>query len=151
MNRTLTRDDLEQAVFEARLDMAGVARIDDLSGFARLDEWLKLGFHGEMDYMARLVEKRLDPALLLENAVSIIVVFQNYYQHSSPGTNSIEGVISRYAWGQDYHTRLKDRLYRLAISLFGELEPSERKQTYRVFVDSAPVMEKVWAQIAGLG
>jgi epoxyqueuosine reductase len=129
----------------------GVARSRNLEGVVRLNEWLDSGYAGTMDYMSRHADKRLDPAKLHAGTRSIIVVFQNYYQATTEQTEPLEGVVSRYAWGRDYHLALKERLHDLARRLHGELSKRDQKQTYRVFVDSAPVMEKVWAQLAGLG
>lgn len=108
--------------------------------------WLELGMHGEMDYMARNVEKRLNPALLFENAKTIIVVLQNYYP--SENQNDITApVLSKYAYGTDYHFVMKDKLKSLLSFIQNEIQPCNG----RPFVDSAPVLERAWAKRAGLG
>ncbi len=112
----------------------------------RLLSWLKKNYHADMGYMERNVEKRLDPRLLVENAKSIIVLLRNYYpQKKQDTTKSYK--IAKYAYGQDYHDVIKKYLWQLYDYINTEIEPI----TGRVFVDSAPVMERTWARRAGLG
>ncbi len=108
--------------------------------------WLANGFHGEMAYMNRNIEKRLDPGLLFENAKTIIVVLQNYFPKAVQ-TDKEAPVISKYAYGVDYHFVLKNKLKRLHQFINAEIQPCNG----RPFVDSAPVLEKSWARKAGLG
>lgn len=108
--------------------------------------WLANDMHGEMSYMARNIEKRLDPRLLFENAKTIIVVLQNYF----PAETQIDKkapVLSKYAYGTDYHYVLKDKLKSLLSFIQNEIQPCSG----RPFVDSAPVLERAWAKRAGLG
>jgi epoxyqueuosine reductase len=108
--------------------------------------WLDKDMHGEMIYMARNIEKRLDPRLLYENAKTIIVVLQNYF----PGETQKDSgtpVLSKYAYGTDYHFVMKDKLKELLIFIQNEIKPCNG----RPFVDSAPVLERAWAKKAGLG
>ena len=103
-------------------------------------------FHAEMKYMENHFEKRLDPRLLVENSKSVITVLLNYFPEKEiPAENNYK--ISKYAYGKDYHFVVKDKLKLLLdkiISLTGEINA-------RTFVDSAPVMDKVWAKKSGLG
>lgn len=112
----------------------------------RLRAWLEQGMQGSMGYMARNVDKRLNPALLSENAKTIIVVLQNYYS-AVRQTDPSAPVVSRYAFGTDYHTVIRKKLYRLLESV-REVLPGCRG---RAFTDSAPVLERAWARRAGLG
>ncbi len=112
----------------------------------RFSKWLTKGMHGEMDYMARNVNKRLDPALLVENAKSILVVLQNYYPRKTQA-DAEAPVLSKYAYGTDYHFILKDKLRKLLRFINDEIAPCSG----RPFVDSAPVLERAWARKAGLG
>ena len=112
----------------------------------RFSSWLNDGMHGEMGYMARNVDKRLDPALLVENAKSILVVLQNYYPRTKQ-EDAEAPVLSKYAYGTDYHFVLKDKLKKLLRFINDEIEPC----LGRPFVDSAPVLERAWARRAGLG
>jgi epoxyqueuosine reductase len=119
----------------------------------RLNEWLGNNYHGQMGYMERNIEKRLDPSKLLPEAQSVISIFVNYHQENE--SSVLDGVISKYARSRDYHTVLKDILHELAGQLFADkirgLSRKERAKVFRVFVDSAPVMEKQWAAASGIG
>lgn len=108
--------------------------------------WVASGFHGEMEYMARNTEKRLDPRLLVENAKTVIVVLQNYFTNKKQSDPSAP-VLSKYAFGTDYHFVLKDKLKELLQFIQTEISPCNG----RVFTDSAPVLERAWAKRAGLG
>lgn len=111
----------------------------------RLEQWLKNGFHGEMQYLENHFDKRLDPRLLVEGAKSVISLSYNYYPENQQKSNSYK--LAKYAYGEDYHfvikSKLKD-LYKFIQQEIGEING-------RVFVDSAPVMERAWAEKAGLG
>ena len=108
--------------------------------------WLNNSLHGEMSYMARNIEKRLDPRLLYENAKTIIVVLQNYFPKNRQ-TDSTAPVLSKYAFGTDYHFVMKDKLKELLQFIQQEIPNCNG----RPFVDSAPVLERAWARKAGLG
>ncbi len=111
-----------------------------------LQKWLSGGLHGEMKYMERNVEKRLNPALLFENAKTILVVLQNYYPAETQKQTTAP-VLSKYAYGIDYHFVLKDKLKLLLEFIQTEIQACNG----RPFVDSAPVLERAWAKRAGLG
>ncbi len=113
---------------------------------SRLEKWLSAGMHGEMGYMARNMEKRLDPRLLFEGARSVISVLLNYYP-SEKQKDPDAPVLSKYAYGTDYHFVLKDKLNRLLEFIQSEIAPCSG----RPFVDSAPVLDKAWAAKSGLG
>lgn len=108
--------------------------------------WLGNDFHGEMGYMARNIDKRLDPRLLFENAKTIIVVLQNYFPKETQ-KDSTAPILSKYAFGTDYHFVLKDKLKELLAFIQTEIHACNG----RPFVDSAPVLERAWAKKAGLG
>lgn len=125
----------------------GIAKAEFLEEEApRLEAWLKQGMHGEMQYMENYFDKRLDPRLLVDGARSVISLGLNYYtdqQQSDP----LAPRISKYAYGIDYHTVIKDKLKQLLHVInekIGEVNG-------RAFVDSAPVLDKAWAKKAGLG
>ena len=109
-------------------------------------KWLSENMHGEMKYMERNVDKRLSPVLLFENAKTILVVLQNYYPAKSQ-KDTTAPVLSKYAYGTDYHFVLKDKLKLLLEFIQTEIQPCNG----RPFVDSAPVLERAWAKRAGLG
>jgi epoxyqueuosine reductase len=109
-------------------------------------EWLKQEHHAGMAYLARNVDKRLDPTLLNEWARSVIMLTFNYYpQHTSLSEGTYK--ISKYAYGRDYHEVIKSKLRELVNAIEDEMG----EILSRVFVDSAPVMEKAWAVKCGLG
>ena len=148
----IKHSDLVLAATNLGIDKVGVSPADALDG-DRLNEWLKRGCHGEMAYMERNLDKRLSPKELVPSANSVISIFVNYHQSESQA--HLDGVISKYARGADYHFILKDQLHKLAEALFADellgKSRKERAHVYRVFVDSAPVMEKAWAVRSGLG
>ncbi len=117
-----------------------------------LARWLEQGFHGQMSYMSRHGTKRSRPAQLLPGTVSIISARMDYWPASGRDAlatlqDAESGFVSRYALGRDYHKVLRRRLQRLANRISREIG----EFGYRVFTDSAPVMEKPLAQRAGLG
>lgn len=112
----------------------------------RLEQWLRNGYHGEMQYMENHFDKRLDPRLLVDGAQSVISLLLNYYptdiQNSSDTLK-----ISKYAYGTDYHYVIKDKLKQLLHFIENEIG----EVSGRAFVDSAPVLDKAWAAKSGLG
>lgn len=112
----------------------------------RLEAWLKQGMHGEMRYMENYFDKRLDPRLLVDGARSVISLGLNYYQDKRQ-TDLDAPKISIYAFGDDYHAVIKQKLKQLLEFIrlnIGEVNG-------RAFTDSAPVLDKAWAKKAGLG
>lgn len=110
----------------------------------RLREWLANNFHGTMHYLARDPEKRSDPRLLLPSAKSVICVALNYHRpESQPETAKV----SRYAWGDDYHDVLQEKLKALRAWMIEQSPDIETK----ICVDTAPIMDKAWAVRAGIG
>lgn len=131
---------------ETGFDFCGISRAEFLEEEApRLERWLKSGMHGTMSYMENHFDKRLDPTKLVDGARSVISLLLNYYPVQSQHPEAPK--ISRYAWGDDYHfvikEKLKDMLFRISEEI-GEVDG-------RVFVDSAPVLDKAWAAKSGLG
>ncbi len=125
----------------------GIAKVEPLHKESRqLQKWLQQGMHGKMHYMENHFKKRVNPSLLVDNAKSIISVLLNYHQAENHFTNE-KHAISQYAWGEDYHYVIKKKLYQLLEFI----ETSIGEVNARAFTDSAPVMDKVWAQKAGLG
>jgi epoxyqueuosine reductase len=114
---------------------------------ARLREWLERNFHGQMNYMAREPEPRADPRLLLPSARSVVCVALNYYRPEPHSESPETGKISRYAWGDDYHDVLRDKLK----ALFDWIKERVPDVEGKICVDSSPMMDKVWAARAGLG
>ena len=111
----------------------------------RLENWLNKNRHGQMSYMENHFDKRLDPTLLVDDAKSVISLLLSYYPSEVQNKNSYK--ISKYAYGQDYHFVIKDKLKDLLRFIQTELG----EVSGRVFVDSAPVLDKAWAAKSGLG
>jgi epoxyqueuosine reductase len=130
----------------------GVASIDLASDEAHFLDWLRAGFNGEMDYMSRHGVKRSRPMELLPGTVSCICVRMNYWPQDAADADATladrsVAYISRYALGRDYHKLMRARLQRLCDRIAEAVGPFG----YRVFTDSAPVLEKALARNAGLG
>jgi epoxyqueuosine reductase len=114
---------------------------------ARLREWIGRGYAASMEWIGRAAEKRGDPRLVLPGARSVIAVALNYYTDHPHADRPGTGKISRYAWGDDYHDILTQRLSLLWEWILGECPGAEG----RMYSDTGPVMEKAWAQRAGIG
>ncbi|MFM2136083.1 MAG: tRNA epoxyqueuosine(34) reductase QueG [Bacteroidota bacterium] len=112
----------------------------------RLEQWLSGNRHGKMGYMERHFDERLDPRKLVPGAKSVVSLTYNYFPKAQAG-NTEGPRISSYAYGEDYHFVVKDRLYELLLFIRERIGPVEG----RAFVDSAPVLEKAWAAKSGLG
>ena len=125
----------------------GISKADFLEEEApRLEQWLNQNHHGEMAYMANHFDKRLDPRVLVPGAKSVVSLLLNY--HSKEKQTDVEAPkIASYAVGDDYHTVIKDKLKQLMSFIHQEIGEVQG----RVFVDSAPVMDKAWAAKSGLG
>ena len=124
----------------------GISKAEFLEEEApRLEQWLKEGKHGQMAYMENNFDKRLDPRLLVPGAKSVVSLLLNYYTDKQ----QVKGApkISKYAFGTDYHFVIKGKLKQL----FQILQDQIGEINGRVFVDSAPVMDKAWAARSGLG
>lgn len=125
----------------------GISKAEFLEDEApRLEEWLKRGYQGKMAYLDNHFDKRLDPTLLVPDAKSVVSLVYNYFPKETIG-NKDNFKIAKYAYGEDYHFVIKDKLKQLIQLLqqqIGEING-------RAFVDSAPVMERAWAQRSGVG
>jgi epoxyqueuosine reductase len=141
-------DEIKKQALREGFHKVGVVRAERLDAEApRLKEWLARGHHGEMAWMARDVEKRLNPLEIFPQARSIVVVALNYYTPAQHEENSNTGKVSRYAWGDDYHDVLKTKLESL-LSWIRERVP---EAAGKICVDIQPVMDKAWAVRAGIG
>lgn len=111
----------------------------------RLENWLNQNMNGQMSYMENHFDKRLDPTLLVDGAKSVISLLLNYYPSELQNQESYK--ISKYAYGQDYHYVIKEKLKELLFFIQSEIG----EVSGRAFVDSAPVLDKAWAAKSGLG
>ena len=137
---------------ELGFQQLGVSDIDLKKAEGELKIWLSKQFHGEMDYMARHGTKRTRPEALIPGTVRVITVRMDYWPEESAEPWGVinddkQGFISRYALGRDYHKVMRKRLSKLAKKIESEVDD----MAYRVFCDSAPVMEKALAQKSGIG
>lgn len=128
-------------------DFCGISRAEYLGEEApRLEDWLKRGHQGKMSYLENYFDKRLDPTLLVPGAKSVISLMYNYYPKDNLAEKSTLK-IAKYAYGEDYHHVIKEKLQEFLFRVREEIGDVQG----RAFVDSAPVMERVWAQKSGLG
>jgi epoxyqueuosine reductase len=138
---------IKQTATQLGFSYCGISKAQFLEDEApKLDEWLRRNYHGKMAYMANHFEKRLDPTKLVPGAKSVISLIYNYYPEIDLAkTTNLK--IAKYAYGEDYHfvikEKLKEFMYRLQEKL-GDVNG-------RAFVDSAPVLERVWAKRSGIG
>ncbi len=137
---------IKQEAKRLGFDFCGISKAEYLEEEApRLEKWLKENRHGEMKYMENYFDKRLDPRLLVDGAKSVISLLYNYYPDQKQ--NETAPKISKYAYGQDYHEVIKNKLHEFLNTLKVQIGNING----RAFVDSAPVMDKVWAAKSGLG
>lgn len=139
---------IKQKAAEIGFDKVGIVSAQPLTRESdRLTSWLDNGFHGLMAWMQREPQKRADPQLLFPEARSIIVVALNYFTDHNHKADLDKGKISRYAWGDDYHDVLHEKLSELLEWIRSEYPHVRGK----ICVDTAPFMDKAWAVRAGLG
>ncbi len=138
---------IKTAASQLGFSFCGISKAEFLEEEARqLEEWLRRGYHGKMSYMERYFDKRVDPTLLVPGAKSVVSLIFNYY----PSTDLAEQgtlKIAKYAYGEDYHFIIRERLKQLLEIIRENIGDVHG----RAFVDSAPVMERTWAARAGLG
>ncbi len=138
---------IKQTASELGFSACGIAKTEEIiSEKKAFENYLNNGFQGKMTYLERNQDKRFNPSLLMEDAKSVIVVLQNYYANQNLPDN-FPYQIARFARGGDYHSLIKGKLNALA----GFLTENNPNAKHRVFVDTAPVLEKYWAKKAGLG
>lgn len=136
---------IRQKAFDLGFDLAGFAEAARLDGHSeKISEWCEAGMNGSMSYLCRDTDKRSDPTILFPGAKSVIVTGLNYYTEKTIGSGA--PVISRYAYGENYHDVILRKLNDL-LTYIKSLVPAEGK----AYVDSAPILEKAWARKAGLG
>ncbi|WP_421977063.1 tRNA epoxyqueuosine(34) reductase QueG [Roseivirga seohaensis] len=140
---------VKQTAQKLGFNFCGISKAEFLADEApRLEAWLKKGNHGEMRYMENHFDKRLDPSKLVSGAKSVVSLLYNYYPEKDLAEEHPDHLkLAKYAYGEDYHFVIKDRLKTFMTILKEEIGDVEG----RVFVDSAPVMERQWAAKSGLG
>lgn len=138
---------IKARALELGFDPVGIAPAIQPGGVSQFREWLERGYAGEMHYMRRHATAREHPRHVLDGVRSIIVTAMNYRTHDPDPPTRIEGRVSRYAWGRDYHELIRGRLKELLQFIQSE-SPDVRG---RAVVDTAPLLERDFARIAGLG
>jgi len=137
---------VKQLAAELGFNFCGIAKATKLDEDARrLESWLNKGMHGSMHYMERYFDMRIDPAKLVPGARSVITLLLNYFPNEKQHSDDIK--ISKYAYGKDYHEVIREKLNKYLENIkmgIGDFHG-------RGFVDSAPVLERTWAQRSGLG
>jgi epoxyqueuosine reductase len=148
LERNWLSDAIKARAVEVGFDKVGIAPSEALTVEGkRLFRWLDSSYHGEMAWMQRWADKRVDPSMILPNARSVIAVAINYFTPHEHADSPAAGKISRYAWGDDYHDIVKEKLYTLLAFIQQEMPGVAGK----VCVDTTPVMDKAWAVRAGIG
>lgn len=136
---------VKETAYKNGFDYCGIAKTQALGADAvRLEKWLRQGMHGTMNYMENYFDMRVDPTKLVPGAKSVITVLKNYFP--SIEINS-ENKVSKYAYGTDYHEVIKTNLKQMIVDMQEKIGQFHG----RGFVDSAPVLERSWAQKSGLG
>ena len=145
MNQEIKSQFIKNTALQLGFDFCGIAKAVALDEDARrLEQWLQKGMHGNMHYMQQHFDLRINPTLLVPGAQSVITLLFNYYPETQQQSDL---KISKYAYGMDYHEVIKKKLhdfFALLKNKFGDING-------RGFVDSAPVLERAWAQKSGLG
>lgn len=137
---------IKQTAAQLGFDYCGIAKAVKLDEDAkRLEQWLQKGLHGTMHYMEKYFDLRIDPAQLVPDAKSVITLLNNYFPQQPQQTDGPK--ISKYAYGKDYHDVIKKQLNEFLSSIKNKIGYIQG----RGFVDSAPVLERSWAQRCGLG
>lgn len=146
MNRTQQTDFIKSQALVLGFSACGISKAAFLEEEApRLEKWLKEERNGQMKYMENYFDKRLDPTLLVPGAKSVVSLLFNYKANEKLPIDQLK--ISTYAYGEDYHIVIKDKLF----ELLNIIQNTIGKVEGRAFVDSAPILEKAWAIKSGLG
>ncbi len=139
---------------ELGFDQVGISRVAhdgrDQPG-KRLHEWLNRGYHGTMNWMPRTAQKRADITEVFPDVRSVVSVAVNYYTNYVPDETNGNGRIARYAWGDDYHFMMDSRLTAFAAWIEEEAARGGTRCETRTYIDTGPILEKAWAQQAGIG
>jgi len=139
---------IKTQAMELGFSKVGIARAESLTEEgSRLQEWLAKGYHGTMQWMKRDSEKRADPCLVFPHTKSVVCVAMNYYSPERHSDNPERSKISRYAWGDDYHMIMTERLEELLEFIKSNIPEVKG----RFYVDTGPMMDKIWAVRSGIG
>lgn len=146
MNKLKYSKIIKETAKQLGFDFCGISKAQFLEEEApHLEKWLNSNMHGQMQYMENHFDKRLNPTLLVEDAKSVVSLLYNYYPKQTQNTEAPK--ISKYAYGNDYHDVIKEKLTEFVLNLKTQIGDING----RFFVDSAPVLDKAWAKKSGLG
>ncbi|MEM7548166.1 MAG: tRNA epoxyqueuosine(34) reductase QueG [Bacteroidota bacterium] len=146
-SRASRSNNIKEISSELGFSFCGISKAEFLEEEApKLEDWLRKGYQGKMSYMEKHFDKRLDPTNLVPGAKSVISLLYNYFPKEELNQSDTYK-ISKYAYGKDYHFVIKEKLKLFLERIRNEIGEVEG----RVFVDSAPVMERAWAKKSGLG
>ena len=138
-------EEIKKEALRLGFDACGISPANNSGEEERYMKWIEDNWHADMHYMARNIDKRVDPRLLVEGAKSIISVALNYYPHKKQASHAPQ--FAYYAYGKDYHDVIRGKLKKL----FEFISTRQPEVTGRYFSDSAPVLERFWAAQAGIG
>lgn len=138
---------IKEFAYSLGFEACGICKAEavDAQNREAFGDWIDQGRHGEMGYMARNIDKRLDPTMLVEDAKSVIVLALNYYPHDLQDENNPQ--IAYYAYGKDYHDVVKEKLKKL----YNLCQAVDESIEGRYFCDTAPILERYWAAKAKIG
>ncbi len=145
--RARLTDAIREAASDEGFDRCAAAPVAALDAAPRLREWLRQGLHGEMAWLERNVDRRCEPGVVVPGARSVLMLARDYRTHHAATEDPRLGRLSRYAWGDEYHEVLGAAIRRL----YGRIQRLCPEAVGRYYVDTGPVMEKAWAELAGLG
>ena len=147
-NQRITKEEVISLAKDLKFDLVGFSKVEILKEeIDKLRDWLAKGYHHEMSYMERNIDKREDVTKILPEAQTVISLGINYYKSDKYLNTPGSGKVSKYAWGKDYHYVIWEKLEKLEEQI-SNLEPDALFASY---VDTGPVMDKVWAVKSGLG
>ncbi|MBI2280120.1 MAG: tRNA epoxyqueuosine(34) reductase QueG [Bacteroidetes bacterium] len=144
--KTILTQNIKSEAIRLGFSFCGISKAEFLEEEApRLENWLNQNKHGKMQYMENHFDKRLNPTVLVECSKSVISLMYNYYPAKLQREDSFK--ISKYAYGEDYHNVIKEKLKELVQFITAEVGEINA----RIFTDSAPILERAWAKKSGLG
>lgn len=145
----LNSETVKKLAYETGFDLCGITRVEPIeSAKTHYENWIEKNYHGEMDYLAKNIDRRTDPEALLENSKSIIMLGLNYYHPNSSEVPKNSGRVARYARGKDYHKVTEKMLKAFIGKLSGD---NNSREQFKYWVDYGPFMERAYATKAGLG
>jgi epoxyqueuosine reductase len=147
MNKSKLTESIINKMIDSGFHKVGISAAKNPEKSKLLEKWLNKNFHGEMKWMENYREKRLDVQNLFPDAKSVVSVAHNYFSPGKHFSSPQHGKISRYAWGEDYHVIMKKKLKQVLL----DVKKLDNNIEGRISVDTAPAMDKLWAEKSGIG